>query len=72
VGAGNATVVVLHPSSAYFEDPSALDWAIFHQVVWTSKPFMRTVCPIEYEWVRYLLPKLRKVRRCCVLWRTPP
>jgi hypothetical protein len=33
---GHANVVILHPSSVFHEESSQLDWAIFHQVVWTS------------------------------------
>jgi hypothetical protein len=87
---GNASVVLVHPSSAFFEKQEQLKWVVFFEVVWTSKvcgeaarhfaqfrpapinfplspqhcaaqPFMRVVCPIRYEWVKFLLPKLRQV-----------
>eukprot|EP01147_Barroeca_monosierra_P006293 gene6293-7458_t len=58
---GNASVVLLHPSSCFFEHAKDLDWVIFHRVVWTAKPYMHTIAPVKYEWVKRLLPKLRKV-----------
>lgn len=58
---GHASTVLVHPSSGLFSQQDELEWVIFHEVVWTSKPFMRTVCPIKYSWVKDLLPKLHEV-----------
>lgn len=44
-----------------FGQESQLDWIIFHDVLATSRMFVRTVCPIRYEWVKDLLPKLHEV-----------
>lgn len=33
---------------------------IFHEVLVTTKVYARIVCPIRYEWVRDLLPKLHE------------
>lgn len=38
-----------------------MDWIIFHDVLVTSKIYVRTVCPIRYEWVKDLLPKLHEI-----------
>lgn len=38
-----------------------LDWIIFHDVLVTSRVYVRTVCPIRYEWVKDLLPKLHEI-----------
>lgn len=38
-----------------------LEWIIFHDVLVTSKVYVRTVCPIRYEWVQELLPRLHKM-----------
>ncbi|RXM97735.1 putative ATP-dependent RNA helicase DHX40 [Acipenser ruthenus] len=44
-----------------FEQESQMDWIIFHDVLVTSKIYVRTVCPIRYEWVKDLLPKLHEI-----------
>lgn len=38
-----------------------MEWILFHSVLVTSKIFVRTVCPIRYEWVKDLLPKLHDI-----------
>ncbi|KAJ8403870.1 hypothetical protein AAFF_G00347380 [Aldrovandia affinis] len=57
---GHGSVVHIHPSSALFEQDQ-LDWIIFHDVLVTSRVYIRTVCPVRYEWVKDLLPKLHEV-----------
>lgn len=44
-----------------FEQEAKVNWVIFHDVLVTSRVYMRTVCPIRYEWVKDLLPKLHEV-----------
>ncbi|XP_078278402.1 putative ATP-dependent RNA helicase DHX40 isoform X2 [Rhinoraja longicauda] len=58
---GHGSVVHIHPSSVLFDQETQLDWIIFHDVMATSKIYMRTMCPIRYEWVKDLLPKLHEV-----------
>ncbi|XP_072168143.1 probable ATP-dependent RNA helicase DHX40 [Diadema setosum] len=58
---GHGTVVFVHPSSCLFSRDEELDWVIYHEVLLTSKVFMRTVCPIKYEWVKDLLPRLHEM-----------
>ncbi|XP_018427028.1 PREDICTED: probable ATP-dependent RNA helicase DHX40 isoform X2 [Nanorana parkeri] len=58
---GNGSVVHIHPSSALFGQETNLQWILFYSVLVTSKIFVRTVCPIRYEWVKDLLPKLHDV-----------
>jgi len=64
---GHASAVSVHPSSSLFSPSSgglgatSIDWVLFHEVVWTSRPYMRTITPIKYEWVKSLLPKLHEV-----------
>lgn len=58
---GHGSMVHIHPSSALFEKEAELDWVMFEDVVVTSKVFMRTLCPIRYDWVRELLPRLHEV-----------
>ncbi|CAL8360934.1 unnamed protein product [Merluccius merluccius] len=58
---GHGTAVHVHPSSSLFEQEAELDWVIFHDMMVTSRVYLRTVCPIRYEWVKDLLPKLHEV-----------
>ncbi|KAM4048451.1 putative ATP-dependent RNA helicase DHX40 isoform 2-T2 [Anomaloglossus baeobatrachus] len=58
---GNGSMVHIHPSSALFGLEANVEWILFHNVLVTSKIFVRTVCPIRYEWVKDLLPKLHDV-----------
>lgn len=44
-----------------FDRESELNWVIFHDVLVTSRVYIRTLCPIHYEWVKDLLPKLHEV-----------
>ena len=47
--------------SQLFDQEEMLDWIIFHDVLVTSRIYVRTVCPIRYDWVKDLLPKLHEV-----------
>uniref|UniRef100_A0A673LUA8 RNA helicase n=1 Tax=Sinocyclocheilus rhinocerous TaxID=307959 RepID=A0A673LUA8_9TELE len=58
---GHGTSVLIHPSSCLFGQELHLDWIIFHDVLVTSRVYVRTVCPIRYEWVKDLLPKLHEI-----------
>ncbi|XP_069827908.1 probable ATP-dependent RNA helicase DHX40 isoform X2 [Dendropsophus ebraccatus] len=58
---GSGSLVHLHPSSALFGQEIFPEWILFHSVLVTSKIFVRTLCPIRYEWVKDLLPKLHDV-----------
>ncbi|TNN60231.1 putative ATP-dependent RNA helicase DHX40 [Liparis tanakae] len=44
-----------------FDQEGKLNWVIFHDVLVTSRVYVRTACPIRYEWVKDLLPKLHEV-----------
>ncbi|XP_026877066.2 probable ATP-dependent RNA helicase DHX40 isoform X1 [Electrophorus electricus] len=58
---GHGSTVHIHPSSSLFGQELQLDWIIFHDVLVTGRVYVRTVCPIRYEWVRDLLPKLHEI-----------
>uniref|UniRef100_A0A8C9Y364 RNA helicase n=1 Tax=Sander lucioperca TaxID=283035 RepID=A0A8C9Y364_SANLU len=58
---GHGSMVHFHPSSSLFDQEDELNWVIFHDVLVTSRVYIRTVCPIRYEWVKDLLPKLHEV-----------
>lgn len=44
-----------------YDKEAELNWVIFHDVLATSRVFVRTLCPIRYDWVKDLLPKLHQV-----------
>ena len=51
----------MHPSSAKAlvdEDGLLPDWIVYHEMVMTSRPFLRHVCKVEYEWIEDALPRL--------------
>lgn len=54
-------MVVLSASMKLYDKEAELNWIIFHDVLVTSRVFVRTVCPIRYDWVKDLLPKLHEV-----------
>ncbi|KAK3560665.1 hypothetical protein QTP86_014516 [Hemibagrus guttatus] len=58
---GHGSTVHIHPSSSLFGQEAKLDWIIFHDVLVTSRVYVRTVCPIRYDWVKDLLPKLHEI-----------
>eukprot|EP00050_Salpingoeca_kvevrii_P001049 m.161326 g.161326 ORF g.161326 m.161326 type:complete len:126 (+) comp10285_c0_seq1:3258-3635(+) len=58
---GHATSVLVHPSSCLFGHEEEMNWVLFHEVVSTSKAYMRTITPIDYSWVQDKLPKLHEV-----------
>ncbi|XP_059186673.1 probable ATP-dependent RNA helicase DHX40 isoform X1 [Centropristis striata] len=58
---GNGSMVHVHPSSSLFDQEAELNWIIFHDVLVTSRVYVRTACPIRYDWVKDLLPKLHEV-----------
>lgn len=58
---GHGSMVHIHPSSSLFDQEAELNWIIFHDVLVTSRVYIRTVCPIRYDWVKDLLPKLHEV-----------
>ncbi|KAF7652999.1 hypothetical protein LDENG_00088980 [Lucifuga dentata] len=58
---GHGSMVHIHPSSSVFDQEMELEWLIFHDVLVTSRVYIRTVCPIRYDWVKDLLPKLHEV-----------
>ena len=57
-GTDNQTWLHLHPSSSLAEVQPK--WVVYQELVFTTKPFMRHACAIEYKWVQKLLPKLRQ------------
>ncbi|KAL8199094.1 UNVERIFIED_CONTAM: putative ATP-dependent RNA helicase dhx40 [Gekko kuhli] len=58
---GHGSIVYIHPSSALHDQEVQPEWLIFHDVLVTSKVYVRTVCPVRYEWVQDLLPRLHQI-----------
>eukprot|EP01083_Nonionella_stella_P177873 626615_1 len=53
--------VFIHPSSvSSLMSSSSMDfkWVVYLDILYTSKPFMRGICGIKYEWIKTLLPKM--------------
>ncbi|XP_031552346.1 probable ATP-dependent RNA helicase DHX40, partial [Actinia tenebrosa] len=57
---GHGTTVFIHPSSTLFGCEDQLDWIIFNDIICTSKIYVKTVCPIRYEWIKDLMPRLHE------------
>ncbi|KAK1266012.1 putative pre-mRNA-splicing factor ATP-dependent RNA helicase [Acorus gramineus] len=56
-------LVQVHPSSVLEsdEDGRLPDYVVYHELVATSRPFMRNVCAVEMAWVMPILKKLEKL-----------
>ncbi|KAK9801965.1 hypothetical protein WJX73_002689 [Symbiochloris irregularis] len=52
------TPVFIHPSSALFQRQP--DWVLYHELVLTSKEYMREVCAIDPKWLVELAPRFFK------------
>lgn len=47
-----------HPSSSLFEEPP--EWVIYHELVLTSKEFMRNLIVIDPKWLLEIAPHYYK------------
>ncbi|XP_030459920.1 probable pre-mRNA-splicing factor ATP-dependent RNA helicase DEAH4 [Syzygium oleosum] len=56
-------LVQVHPSSVLGTDEQGMypDFVVYHELITTSRPFMRNVCAIDIKWVVPILRKLEKV-----------
>lgn len=56
-------LVQVHPSSVLKcdEDGMLPNYVVYHELIVTSRPFMRNVCAIEMRWVVPVLAKLEKL-----------
>jgi len=50
--------VFIHPSSALFNKNP--EWVVYHELVLTSKEYMREVCAIEPKWMVDVAPNFFK------------
>nr|XP_043623603.1 probable pre-mRNA-splicing factor ATP-dependent RNA helicase DEAH5 [Erigeron canadensis] len=51
--------VYIHPSSALFQRQP--DWVIYHELVMTTKEYMREACVVDPKWLVELAPRFFKV-----------
>ncbi|KAJ8464317.1 hypothetical protein OPV22_026869 [Ensete ventricosum] len=56
-------LVQVHPSSVLEadEDGQLPDYVVYHELINTSRPFMRNLCAVEISWVQPILKKLEKM-----------
>lgn len=56
-------LIQVHPSSVLEtdEDGKLPDYVVYHELINTSRPFMRNVCAVERGWVVPILKKLEKM-----------
>ncbi|XP_020588625.1 probable pre-mRNA-splicing factor ATP-dependent RNA helicase DEAH4 isoform X2 [Phalaenopsis equestris] len=56
-------LVQVHPSSMLEtnEDGRLPDYVVYHELISTSRPFMRNVCAVDISWVAPILKKLEKM-----------
>ncbi|KAM0907296.1 hypothetical protein ACQ4PT_016222 [Festuca glaucescens] len=56
-------LVQVHPSSVLTEDEYGKlpVYVVYHELINTTRPFMRNVCGVEQDWVKPILKKLEKL-----------
>ena len=54
----NAQIIYIHPSSCMFE--ALPKWIIFHELILTSKEYMRNVIEIDSKWLLEIAPHYYK------------
>ncbi|KAG5605051.1 hypothetical protein H5410_026543 [Solanum commersonii] len=56
-------LVQVHPSSVLKSDEDGMlpNYVVYHELIVTSRPFMRNVCAVEMRWVVPILAKLDKL-----------
>ena len=52
----HAHTVYIHPSSCMSRDEDMPPWLLYHELAFTSKEYMRQVCPIKPEWLVEIAP----------------
>ncbi|KAJ6981380.1 pre-mRNA-splicing factor ATP-dependent RNA helicase PRP1 isoform X3 [Populus alba x Populus x berolinensis] len=56
-------LVQVHPSSTLKTDEDGMfpNYVVYHELIATSRPYMRNVCAVEMPWVNPILKKLEKL-----------
>eukprot|EP01114_Cavostelium_apophysatum_P006839 TRINITY_DN18340_c0_g1_i1.p1 TRINITY_DN18340_c0_g1~~TRINITY_DN18340_c0_g1_i1.p1 ORF type:complete len:273 (-),score=85.53 TRINITY_DN18340_c0_g1_i1:384-1202(-) len=57
----NQTASVHPQSPILYSDREPPEWVVFNELVMTTRPFIRLVCGIQYQWVESLLDKRLKL-----------
>eukprot|EP01004_Peranema_trichophorum_P010632 NODE_9445_length_591_cov_27.651709_g8810_i0.p1 GENE.NODE_9445_length_591_cov_27.651709_g8810_i0~~NODE_9445_length_591_cov_27.651709_g8810_i0.p1 ORF type:complete len:140 (+),score=15.70 NODE_9445_length_591_cov_27.651709_g8810_i0:149-568(+) len=50
------TVMHIHPSSTYFNSAKAPQWTIYHELVYTSKEYIRDIVKVNPKWLVEMAP----------------
>eukprot|EP00190_Bangiopsis_sp_CCMP1999_P007862 CAMPEP_0198724912 /NCGR_PEP_ID=MMETSP1475-20131203/2307_1 /TAXON_ID= ORGANISM="Unidentified sp., Strain CCMP1999" /NCGR_SAMPLE_ID=MMETSP1475 /ASSEMBLY_ACC=CAM_ASM_001111 /LENGTH=512 /DNA_ID=CAMNT_0044486551 /DNA_START=27 /DNA_END=1565 /DNA_ORIENTATION=+ len=58
----NPHTVHIHPSSCLFKNEKLPRWLIYHELVFTTKEFMRQVMEIESQWLLEIAPYYYKAK----------
>jgi len=67
------TNVLIHPTSVYFEMLEPPPWLIYHELLVTSRGFMRDVLAINPRWLPEVTPAYFDIRPDhAILYRPPP
>lgn len=61
--------VYVHPSSAVFQQQP--DWVIYHELVLTTKEYMRECIQMDPKWLIELAPRFFKVRSSPLYYEKP-
>ncbi|KAL6566554.1 hypothetical protein OROGR_002169 [Orobanche gracilis] len=56
-------LVQMHPSSVLNPDEDGMlpNYVVYHELIATTRPYMRNVCAVEMRWVKPILAKLDKL-----------
>ncbi|KAL8550628.1 hypothetical protein ACS0TY_009159 [Phlomoides rotata] len=56
-------LVQVHPSSVLKPDEDGMlpNYVVYHELISTSRPYMRNCCAVDIHWVRPVLAKLEKI-----------
>ncbi|KAB1207796.1 putative pre-mRNA-splicing factor ATP-dependent RNA helicase [Morella rubra] len=56
-------VVQVHPSSVLRPDDEGklAEYVVYHELIATSRPYLRNVCAVEMDWVMPILNKVKKI-----------
>ncbi|XP_058187991.1 probable pre-mRNA-splicing factor ATP-dependent RNA helicase DEAH4 [Rhododendron vialii] len=56
-------LVQMHPSSVLKTDEEGMlpNYVVYHELISTSRPFLRDLCTVERQWVMPILKKLEKL-----------
>ena len=56
----NQHTVYVHPSSVMIKEEDLPPWLVYFELTFTTKEYMRMVCPIKGEWLSEIAPHYYK------------